>query len=139
MSTKATHTFNVNPELNKLSERVIGAAIEVHKHLGAGYLESVYEAALCVELSLLGIKFERQKEIPLTYKGVDVGGGRIDLLIEGVLIVELKAVDILMPVHQAQVISYLKATKCELGLLLNFNAKLLKEGIVRVARTQSSP
>jgi GxxExxY protein len=101
MTPKTQHAFSVRLELNELSERVIGAAIEVHKHLGPGYLESVYEAALCVELNLLGIKFERQKEIPLTYKGVDVGGGRIDLLVEGVLIVELKAVDILMPVHQA--------------------------------------
>jgi len=136
MTPKSTQVFQVSSELNLLSDKVIDAAIEVHKLLGPGYLKSVYEEALCVELTLRGIRFERQKRISLKYKGVEVGTSRLDLLIEGKLIVELKAIELVLPVHQAQVISYLKATGCELGLLLNFNVKLLKEGIVRVARSQ---
>jgi GxxExxY protein len=132
MTPKSSHRFNVSPEVNLLAEKVIGAAIEVHRMLGPGYLESVYEAALRVELALRGLAFEKQLELDLNYKGVLVGQGRIDLLVEKKLIVELKAIEALLPIRQAQVISYLKLTGCELGLLINFNSVLLKNGIMRV-------
>ncbi|MHB1424817.1 MAG: GxxExxY protein [Gemmataceae bacterium] len=114
---------------------VIGAAIEVHRHLGPGYLESVYQAALEVELQLQGIPFERQKPVGVSYKGHPVGDGRLDFLVGGLLVVELKAVDELADVHKAQVISYLKATKLHLGLLINFNVTVLKSGVKRVIRS----
>ena len=120
------------PELNRLSQQVIGAAIEVHRHLGPGLLESVYEGALCVELSLRDIPFERQSTVELVYKGHRVGQGRLDLLIDGQLIVELKAVEALNEVHRAQVISYLKTTGRTLGLLINFNLPVLRSGIKRI-------
>jgi GxxExxY protein len=111
---------------------VIGAALEVHQLLGPGYLESVYEEALSVELELRGISYERQKTIAVDYKGRAVGEGRLDLLVGGCLVVELKAVEAIAPIHVAQVISYLKATELPLGLLINFNVPLLKNGIQRV-------
>lgn len=120
------------PELNRLSQQVIGAAIEVHRHLGPGLLESMYEGALCVELSLRDIPFERQSTVELVYKGHRVGQGRLDLLIDGQLIVELKAVEALNEVHRAQVISYLKTTGRTLGLLINFNVPVLRSGIKRI-------
>ena len=119
-------------ELNLLANKVIGAAIEVHRLLGPGYLESVYEEALCVELQQQKIAFVRQSPIAVNYKGVKVGEGRLDLLVENRLIVELKAVEALAPIHRAQVISYLKATKLQLGLLINFNAPILKDNIKRI-------
>jgi GxxExxY protein len=124
-----------SPELNELTEAVIGAAIEVHRHLGPGYLESVYEGALTVELSLRGIPFERQLAIPVCYKGCSVGEGRVDFLVGKVLIVELKASEALVPIHRAQVISYLKALGLSLGLLINFNVPTLRAGIRRVIRS----
>lgn len=117
--------------LDNLAHQVIGAAIEVHRRLGPGYLENVYEAALAVELALRGVSFERQKLFSLHYKGQ----GRLDLLVEEQLVVELKAVDMLAPVHKAQVISYLKATGLKLGLLINFNVSVLKQGIKRVIQS----
>jgi GxxExxY protein len=132
MTPKIGRKINVPPELNLLSERVIGAAIEVHRHLGPGYLESVCEQALCIELGLRGIAFRHQVEIDANYKSVHIGKGRIDLLIEDRLVIELKAVDALLPVYQAQLISYLKLTYCKLGLLINFNVVLVKDGILRV-------
>lgn len=119
-------------ELDALAREVIGAAIEVHRHLGPGYLESVYEEALAVELRLRGVVFERQRPIAVAYKGVSVGEGRIDVLVGEKLIVELKAVDSLAPIHTAQVLSYLKATGLKLGLLINFNVPVLKDGVKRV-------
>ncbi|HSQ42727.1 MAG TPA: GxxExxY protein [Fibrobacteraceae bacterium] len=119
-------------ELNLLSQKTIGAAIEVHRHLGPGFLESVYEDALCIELNLQGIRFERQKSISVVYKGFPVGEGRLDLLVENRLIVELKAVEEFHPVHKAQVISYLKSTNLKLGLLINFKVKELRHGIKRI-------
>lgn len=121
--------------LDKLAHSVIGAAIEVHRHLGPGYLESVYQAALEVELKLQSIPFERQKPVGVSYKGHPVRDGRLDFLVDGILVVELKAVDALADVHQAQIISYLKATKHHLGLLINFNVPVLKNGIKRVIRS----
>src|SRR5207237_735479 len=115
-----------------LAHAVIGAALEVHKLLGPGYIESVYEQVLCVELELLGIPFVRQPVITVGYKGQTVGEGRLDLLVDDTLVVELKATDVLSSVHSAQVLSYLKATGRRLGLLINFNVPILKMGIRRV-------
>jgi GxxExxY protein len=113
---------------------VIGAAIEVHRILGPGFLESVYESALGVELGLRGISFIRQFPFSLDYKGQAVGEGRVDLLVAGCLPVELKTVDSVAPIHRAQLLSYLKALRLPLGLLLNFKAATLRDGIVRVVR-----
>ena len=118
---------------NTLSNQIIGAALEVHRQLGPGLLESAYEECLAYELSLREIPFERQKPIPVVYKGIRLDCGfRVDLLVGGLVIVELKAVDLLMPIHQAQVLTYLKLTGCKLGLLINFNVLRLREGIRRV-------
>ena len=119
-------------ELDKLAYEVIGAAMEVHRALGPGYLESVYEEALCVELRERGLSFERQLEIAIDYKGHAVGKGRLDLFVENKLVVELKTIERFAPIHKAQAISYLKATGLELALLINFNVPLLKEGVKRV-------
>lgn len=121
--------------LDRLAATVVDAALEVHKVLGPGFLESTYEEALCIELELRGIPFERQKPIALTYKGRPVGDARLDLLAGGRLVVELKAIESLHPIHHAKVINYLKATELELGLLVNFNVVLLKDGIKRVILT----
>ena len=119
-------------ELRDLSYRVIGAAMEVHRVLGAGFLESVYGDALAIELKECGILFEKEVEVSVNYKGRKVGTGRMDFIIDRTIVVELKAVESLRPVHDAQVISYLKMTGYPLGLLINFNAPLLKEGIRRL-------
>jgi len=128
-----------NPEagaLNKLTEQIIGAAIEVHRHLGPGLLESAYEACLAYELERLGLKVEKQKPLPLIYKDIRLDQGyRIDLLVADQVVVELKVVDALMPVHEAQMLSYLKLSGCKLGLLINFDVKLLKDGICRFIMT----
>jgi GxxExxY protein len=125
-----------DPEADILARRVIGCAIEVHRTLGPGYLEALYEEALSLEFGLRGIPFERQKPILVAYKGRRLGEGRLDFLVGGRLIVELKAVEKLAPIHKAQVLSYLKATHLELGLLLNFNVFILKQGIQRVVYTR---
>lgn len=119
-------------EVRELSYRIIGAAMEVHRVLGAGYLESVYGDALAVEFEECGILFDRELEVSVNYKGRKVGTGRIDFVIDSTIVVELKAVENLRPVHDAQVISYLKMTGYPLGLLINFNVPLLKEGIRRL-------
>ncbi len=119
-------------KLDKVAHNVIGAAIKVHRILGPGFLESVYEEALCIELELCGIPFSRQYNFDIDYKSRKVGKGRVDLLVEDVLIVELKTVESFTPLHFAQTISYLKATKKKLALLINFNVPVLKEGIKRV-------
>mgnify|MGYP001074191660 CR=1 FL=1 len=126
------HYREPDADVDELARRVIGAAIEVHRHLGPGFLESVYEEALCVELELRQIPFDRQRSISVDYKGRSVGQGRLDLLVGDKLLVELKAVDRLAPIHNAQVISYLKATRMHLGLLINFNVPLLKDGVRRI-------
>ena len=123
-------------QVDELARAVIGAAIEVHRHLGPGYLEGLYEEALGVELAQRNIPFERQKEISVDYKGHAIGKHRLDFLIGGSLVVELKTVDELAEIHQAQVISYLKATRQSLGLLINFNAPVLRDGIQRVVYTK---
>lgn len=122
-------------ELNELTKEIIGAAIEVHRHLGPGLLESAYETCLAYELQGLGLSFERQKALPLVYKEISLDQGyRIDLLVEGNVVVELKVVEKIAPVHIAQVLSYLRFSGCRVGLLLNFNVKLLKDGIRRFIR-----
>ncbi len=120
-------------ELNELSHRVIGLCIEVHRELGPGLLESAYEEALAYELTMAGYRFERQREMPLLYKGVKLDCGyRLDLVIEEKLIIELKAVNDLLPVHHAQLLTYLKLERRALGLLVNFNVPMLKNGVQRV-------
>lgn len=119
-------------EVDRLASAVIGAAIEVHRILGPGYLEKTYEEALAVEFELRGIPFSRQHPIALTYQGHAIGEGRLDFLVGGELVVELKTVDSFAEVHKAQVISYLKATGHVLGLLINFCVPVLKDGIKRV-------
>ena len=127
----------IEPEerVDEMAHAVIGAAIEVHRHLGPGFLESIYEEALCVELQSLRIPFERQKEIGVLYKDREIGKHRIDLLVGGLLIVELKTVEALAEIHKAQIISYLKAMRLSLGLLIKFNVPVLKNGIQRVVYT----
>jgi GxxExxY protein len=116
----------------ELVKHFIDAAIEVHRELGPGYDEQVYENALVVEMELRGIPFERQKTVHVTYKGVPVGEGVIDLFLGNEVVVELKAVDQFHQKHIAQVISYLKTTKKPLGLLVNFHESLLKRGLKRI-------
>ena len=123
----------MDARIEEAANKVIGAAIEVHRHLGPGYLESVYEEALAVELTLRGVPFARQMVFGLDYKGHVIGEGRLDFLVDDCLIVELKAVEGLAPIHTAQCISYLKANQRRLALLINFNVSVLKDGIKRVA------
>ena len=127
-------------KLNRITEAIIGAAIEVHRELGPGLLESAYELALVFELTRRGLRVSRQKPLPLIYKGhhLDVGY-RLDLLVEDAVIVELKAVDQIAPIHHAQLITYLKLSGCSVGLLINFNVPLLKDGIVRLVNDFNDP
>ena len=121
-------------EINELTGQVIGAAIEVHKALGPGLLESVYETCLCMELDFRSISYQRQKELPIEYRGKKLDCGyRMDLLVADCLIVELKACEALQPVHEAQLLTCLKLTGLKVGLLINFNVPTLKEGIKRLA------
>ena len=121
--------------LNALTHAIISAALEVHRELGPGLLEQAYEACLVFELLNKGFTIERQKLLPLVYKGhpLGLGGYRLDLLVEGVVIVEVKAIEKLEPVHSAQVLSYLRFASCRVGLLFNFNVKWLTEqGLKRI-------
>jgi GxxExxY protein len=116
-------------ELNEITEKVIGCAIEVHRQLGPGLLEQVYEEALYVELQLHGLDYQRQLPVPLVYKDRRIGEYRIDLLVEGAVVVEIKSVERHDPVFEAQVLTYLRITGKRVGLLLNFNSRLLRNGI----------
>jgi len=118
--------------LNDLSYQVIGAAMEVHRILGPGLLESVYQEALCIELEDRSIPYEQQKIVGIEYKGRAIGDMRADVIVDKRIIIELKAVERILPVHQAQLLTYLKITKIRLGLLINFNTSILKNGIKRV-------
>jgi GxxExxY protein len=119
--------------LNQLSNVIIGAALDVHRELGPGMLESAYEACLAFELSRRGLGFEKQKPLPLFYKGKRIGCGfRLDLLVENVIVVEVKAIERLDRIHMSQLRHYLKQLKLNLGLLINFNVRLLQDGIRRV-------
>ncbi|HEY5934202.1 MAG TPA: GxxExxY protein [Kofleriaceae bacterium] len=122
----------VPPSLNELTHTVIGAAIEVHRWLGPGYLETLYEEALHIELRLRGIPFESQVAVSIPYKGHVVGRSQLDLVVANELIVELKAVETVLEIHRAQVLSYLRATGSRLGLLINFNTPCLRDGVRRV-------
>ena len=122
----------MNPHLNQLSHEIIGAAIEVHRTLGPGLLESSYHGCLCRELLVRGVPFEREKPLPLEYKGIRLECGyRIDILVAGLVVVEVKSVEALAPIHDAQLLTYLRLGGWKIGLLINFNVVLLKNGIHR--------
>ena len=120
-------------DLNHLTERIIAAAIEIHRHLGPGLLESAYQECLCFELSQAGIRFQREVPLPVVYKGLKLDCCyRLDLLVEDAVIVEVKSNEGLLPVHSAQLLTYLKASDKEIGLLINFNVPVLKDGLKRL-------
>jgi GxxExxY protein len=123
--------------VDELAHQVIGAAIEVHRILGPGFLESVYEEALAIEFDLRGIPYERQKPMVLQFKGNTVGDSRLDFLVGDELVVELKAVEAIHPIFPAKVIHYLKMSGLQLGLIINFHVVLLKDGIKRIVLTQN--
>jgi GxxExxY protein len=129
-------SVRVDDRTEEIAEQVIGAAIEVHRHLGPGFPESVYRTALSHELELRGIPHVCEAIVPVRYKGKTVGEGRMDLLVAESLIIELKVVESLSPVHCAQAVAYLQATKLNLALLINFNVELLKDGLKRVINTR---
>jgi GxxExxY protein len=119
-------------ELNRITEKIIGCAIEVHKHLGPGLLESAYEECLVYELQCSGLKTEKQKPVPVVYKEIHLDCGyRIDILVENTVIIELKTVELFSQVHEAQILTYMKFAQKGIGLLINFNVTLLKNGIRR--------
>jgi GxxExxY protein len=121
-------------DINQLTGEVIASAIEVHKILGPGLLESTYEECLCRELGLRKISFERQKDLPIVYKGFSLDCGyRLDVIVDSRLVLELKACESLLPIHHAQLLTYLKLTGMKVGLLINFNVPILKEGIKRIS------
>jgi GxxExxY protein len=128
----ARNNSKLSPELERLAYDVIGAAIEVHKEMGPGLPEKGYRQAMSRELSLRGIPHQPEAPVLIHYKGVVVAEGRIDILVANQLVVELKVVEHLTEVHRAQTLAYLKATKLRLGLLINFNVSLLRDGIKRV-------
>jgi GxxExxY protein len=120
-------------EIHKITETIIGSAIEVHRHLGPGLLESAYQSCLAREMALRGLEFEQQKELPTNYKGIQLDCGyRLDFRVENSVIVELKTVEALLPIHEAQLLTYLKLACCKIGLLINFNVPVLKKGIKRM-------
>ena len=119
-------------DLNELTKKIIGCAIEEHRQLGPGLLESIYEKALCIEFSFVGLKFENQKSIVVQYKNKRIGEFRIDILVENSIVLELKSVERFDPVFEAQLLSYMKLGNYKLGLLINFNSHLLKDGIKRL-------
>jgi GxxExxY protein len=124
-----------SPELDECAHRVIGAAIEVHRALGPGFLESVYREAMIIELGTRVLHVEREVPVPVRYRGQQIALYRIDLIVDGDLVVELKAVEHLLPVHAAQTLAYLKAGGFQLGLVINFNVDRLRDGIRRVVWT----
>jgi len=122
--------------LNQITESIIGSAIAVHRALGPGLLESAYEACLAFELAQRGLKIQQQKPLPVVYRDVKLDCGyRLDLVVEDAVVVEVKSVDGLAPIHHAQLLSYLRLSGCRVGLLINFNVKLLKHGISRVVNS----
>ena len=126
-------TKDTKGKSNELSKLIVDASIEVHRFLGPGLLESAYEAALCHELNLRGIPFERQKSMPVSYKGVKINCGyRLDLLVDRLVVVELKAIERMEPIFEAQLLTYLKLTNLWLGMLLNFNVPVMKRGLRRI-------
>jgi GxxExxY protein len=131
-TTEVAENTETVQRVNTLTEVVIGCAIEVHRQLGPGLLESAYEICLCRELSIHGLAFQRQKPITLSYKGVNLDCGyRADVIVDDRILVEIKSIDQLAPIHDAQLLSYLKLTGLKIGLLINFNVRILKQGIRR--------
>jgi GxxExxY protein len=127
-------------ELDRLTQLIIGAAIEVHRQMGPGLMESVYEECLCYELSHLGLRFERQSHLPILYKGMKLASGfKMDFLVEDAVVLELKTVDHILPVHCAQLLTYLKLSGKRVGLLLNFNEPILKKGLKRLVNQFQDP
>jgi GxxExxY protein len=125
---------------NDLTDRIIGAAIEVHRNLGPGLLESAYELCLCYELNEAGLQFERQVELPIVYKGIRLDCGyRMDLVVEDTVVVELKSIEELLPIHSAQLLTYLKSSGRQVGLLINFNVTVLKYGLKRMVNHYTGP
>lgn len=125
---------------NEITERIIGAAIEVHRHLGPGILESAYEACLCYELSQSGLRFQRQVHLPIHYKGINLECAyTMDLLVEDAVVVEIKATEALAPIHSAQLLTYLKSSNKRVGLLINFNVPVLENGLKRIANRYLGP
>ncbi|HVE39013.1 MAG TPA: GxxExxY protein [Planctomycetota bacterium] len=130
---KHNDTRDTKAEIDQLSHEIIGSAIEVHRAVGPGFLESIYEDCLAHELALRGIRFKRQVHVPLVYKGVSLECGyRLDMLVEEKVVLELKAVEHILPVHEVQLLTYLRLTGKWLGLLLNFHVTVLQRGIRRV-------
>ena len=120
-------------DINQLSSKIIGASIEVHKALGPGLLESAYERCLCHELNQRGLSFENQKPLPVTYKGQKLDCGyKLDVVVKNAIILELKSCEQIEPIHKAQLLTYLKLSGLKLGLLLNFNVPVMRDGIVRI-------
>jgi GxxExxY protein len=127
-------------ELDSLTRRIIGGAIEVHRHLGPGLLESAYEACLAFELRELGLKVEQQRALPVVYKGVKLDCGyRLDLVVDERVVVEVKAIEQLAPIHEAQLLSYLRLSGIHVGLLINFHARMLKQGLKRIVNEFPDP
>src|SRR5450432_2601213 len=125
---------------NVLTERIIGAAIEVHRHLGPGLLETAYDECLCYELSQQGVWFQRQVALPITYKGLSLDCNyKLDLLVEDTVVVEVKAIEALLPVHSAQLLTYLKSSGKHVGLLINFNVTMLTKGLKRMVNRYVEP
>ena len=122
-----------DPELNRITNAIIGAAIAVHKELGPGHLESAYQRAMELEFEHRSISYQRQLPVTLMYRGEVVGEGRLDFLVEGKVVVDLKAIDLIASVFVTQMVSYLKMTKLKLGLIINFNVAVLTKGIRRIA------
>ena len=131
ISVAAKKARSGSEDLNALTERIIGCAIEVHRQLGPGLLEGTYESTLCIELNSAGLKHVRQPVFPVMYKGQVIGEYRLDLIVENLVIVEIKSVERFDPIFEAQVLTYLKVTGKTLGLLMNFNSRLLRDGIKR--------
>jgi GxxExxY protein len=122
----------LSDEEETVAAEVISCALAVHRDVGPGYLEALYQNALCIELGARSVAYELQRVINVTYRGRPIGTHRVDLIVQGLVIVELKAVEALVPAHRRQVVSYLKASKLRLGLLINFSEELLKHGVKRV-------
>jgi len=120
------------PATEHVATAVIGTAIEVHRALGPGFLERIYQEALCIELNARGLRFERERAVVVHYRGVPIPGQRIDLVVDGCVLVELKASTRIDEIHESKVVSYLRTTGLRLGLLLNFNCRTMKEGLKRV-------
>jgi len=133
MNQPQRHRGTEFEHINNLTQRIIGAAIEVHRALGPGLLESLYETALCIELDERGIRYARQVRVPAHYKGRSLGDYTVDLIVEDLVVIEVKSVAQVLPVFEAQLITYLRLTRKRLGLLINFNTQLLKNGILRRA------